>query len=101
MMIAVPPKHAVSQVIGYVKGKSATHLARVHGKRKRNFVGQQFWARGFYVSTVGRGEEAVRKYIREEEEEEKRIDRMGLWCGAPPEVARNPPGRVSVTAQPL
>ena len=58
MMIAIPPKYAVSQVIGYIKGKSAIHLARVYGERKRNFVGQHFWARGFYVSTVGR-EEAV------------------------------------------
>jgi putative transposase len=66
-------------VIGYIKGKSAIHLARVYGERKRNFVGQQFWARGFYVSTVGRDEEAVRKYIREQEEEDKRLDQMGLW----------------------
>jgi putative transposase len=79
MMIAIPPKHAVSQVIGYIKGKSAIHLARVYGERKRNFVGQQFWARGFYVSTVGREEEAVRKYIREQEEEDKRLEQMGLW----------------------
>ncbi len=79
MMIAIPPKHAVSQVIGYIKGKSAIHLARVYGGRKKNFVGQHFWARGFYVSTVGRDEEAVRKYIREQEEEDKRLDQMGLW----------------------
>ena len=79
MMIAIPPKHAVSQVIGYIKGKSAIHLARVYGERKKNFVGQQFWARGFYVSTVGRDEEAVRKYIREQEEEDKRLEQMGLW----------------------
>jgi putative transposase len=78
-MIAIPPKHGVSQVIGYIKGKSAIHLARVYGERKRNFVGQQFWARGFYGSTVGRDEEAVRKYIREQEEEDKRLDQMGLW----------------------
>jgi putative transposase len=79
MMIAIPPKHAVSGVIGYIKGKSAIHLARVYGERKRNFVGQHFWARGFYVSTVGRDEEAVRKYIREQEEEDKRLEQMGLW----------------------
>jgi Transposase IS200 like len=53
MMIAIPPKYAVSQVIGYIKGKSAIHLARVYGQRKRNFVGQSFWARGYFVSTVG------------------------------------------------
>jgi putative transposase len=60
MMIAIPPKYAVSQVIGYIKGKSAIHLARVYGERKRNFVGQHFWARGFWVSTVGRDEAVIR-----------------------------------------
>ena len=79
MMIGIPPKYAVSQVIGYIKGKSAIHLARVYGGRKQNFVGQHFWARGYYVSTVGRDEEAVRKYIREQDEEDKRLDQMGLW----------------------
>ena len=66
-------------MIGYIKGKSAIHLARVYGGRKQNFVGQHFWARGYYVSTVGRDEEAVRKYIREQEEEDKRLEQMGLW----------------------
>jgi putative transposase len=64
MMIAIPPKYAVSQVIGYIKGKSAIHLARVYGERKRNFVGQHFWARGFWVSTLGRDEGVIREYIR-------------------------------------
>jgi len=68
MMIAIPPKYAVSQVIGYIKGKSAIHLARVYGERKRNFVGQHFWARGFYVSTVGRDEAVIREYIRKQEQ---------------------------------
>ena len=66
-------------MIGYIKGKSAIHLARVYGGRKQNFVGQHFWARGYYVYTVGRDEEAVRKYIREQEEEDKRLEQMGLW----------------------
>jgi putative transposase len=57
MMISIPPKYAVSQVVGYIKGKSAIHLARVYGERKRSFVGQHFWARGYYVSTVGRDEQ--------------------------------------------
>ncbi|MCL5004982.1 MAG: IS200/IS605 family transposase [Acidobacteria bacterium] len=78
MMIAIPPKYAVLQVIGYIKGKSAIHLARVYGERKRNFVGQHFWARGFFVSTVGR-EEVIREYIRRQEEEDNRLDQMGLW----------------------
>lgn len=79
MMIAIPPKYAVSQVIGYIKGKSAIHLARVYGERKRNFVGQHFWARGFFVSTVGRDETVIREYIRKQEQEDKRLDQMNLW----------------------
>ena len=79
MMIAIPPKYAVSQVIGYIKGKSAIHLARVYGERKRNFVGQHFWARGYFVSTVGRDETVVREYIRKQEQEDQRLDQMGLW----------------------
>lgn len=74
MMIAIPPKYAVSQVIGFIKGKSAIHLARVYGERKRNFVGQHFWARGYYVSTVGREETVIRDYIRNQEQEDKRLD---------------------------
>jgi len=77
--IAIPPKYAVSQVIGYIQGKSAIHLARVYGERKRNFVGQHFWARGYFVSTVGRDEEVIREYIRNQEQEDKRLDQMDLW----------------------
>jgi putative transposase len=79
MMIAIPPKYAVSQVIGYIKGKSAIHLARVYGERKRNFVGQHFWARGYFVSTVGRDEAVIREYIRHQEHEDRRLDQMNLW----------------------
>ena len=79
MMISIPPKYAVSQVIGYIKGKSAIHLARVYGERKRSFVGQNFWARGYFVSTVGRDEEMIREYIRNQERDDKRLDQMNLW----------------------
>ena len=79
MLISIPPKHAVSQVVGYIKGKSAFHLARVYGERKRNFVGQHFWARGYFVSTVGRDEEVVRRYIRRQEQEDQRLDQLNLW----------------------
>jgi putative transposase len=79
MMISVPPKYAVSQVVGFIKGKSAIHLARVYGERKRNFVGQHFWARGYFVSTVGRDEGLIREYIRNQQEEDKRLDQMNLW----------------------
>ena len=78
MMIAIPPKHSVSQVVGYIKGKSAIHLARVYGERKRNFVGQHFWARGYFVSTVGRDEAAIRDYIRNQENEDRRLDQLAF-----------------------
>lgn len=78
MLIAIPPKHAVSQVVGYMKGKSAIHIARVYGERRRNFVGQSFWARGYFVSTVGRDEEVIRKYIRDQEKEDERLEQLKL-----------------------
>ena len=79
MMLSIPPKYAVSQVVGFIKGKSAIHLARVYGERKRNFVGQHFWARGYFVSTVGRDEAVIRQYIRNQEKEDERLDQLGLW----------------------
>jgi putative transposase len=79
MLIAIPPKYAVSQVIGYIKGKSAINIARNFVGRRKNFTGQHFWARGYHVSTVGRDEEAIRKYIKEQELEDRRIDQLQLF----------------------
>jgi putative transposase len=79
IMILIPPKYAVSQVVGFIKGKGAIHLARVYGERKRNFVGQHLWARGYYVSTVGPDEQAIRDYIRNREKEDMRLEQMNLW----------------------
>ena len=76
MLLAVPPKYAVAQVVGYIKGKSAIHIARVYAGRRRNFVGQHFWARGYWVSTVGRDEASVRRYIQEQEKEDKRLEQL-------------------------
>ena len=70
MLLSIPPKYAVSQVVGYIKGKSAS---------KRNFVGQHFWARGFFVNTVGRDEDAIRAYIRNQEKEDQRLEQLNLW----------------------
>jgi putative transposase len=78
MMISIPPKYAVSQVIGFIKGKSAIHIARMYGGRKRNYIGQHFWARGYFASTVGRDEQVIREYIRHQEAEDRRIDQMSL-----------------------
>ena len=79
MMLSILPKYAVSQVVGFIKGKSAIHLARVYGERKRNFVGQHIWARGYFVSTVGRDETVIREYIKNQEKEDQRMDQLGLW----------------------
>ncbi len=78
MMISIPPKYSVSQVIGYMKGKSAIHIAREFAGRKRNFVGQHFWARGYFVSTVGRDEAVIREYIRHQEQDDRRQEQLRL-----------------------
>ena len=79
MLVMIPPKYSVAQVVGYIKGKSAIALARNYIGRSRDFTGQNFWARGYYVSTVGLDEEVIRRYIREQEEEDKRLDQLGLF----------------------
>jgi putative transposase len=79
MLISIPPKYGVSQVIGYIKGKSAIHIARTVGGRRRNFTGQHFWARGYFASTVGRDEKAIREYIRRQEAEDRRLDQMQMF----------------------
>src|SRR3990172_2029354 len=78
MLIRIPPKYSVSQVVGFIKGKSAIHIARSYVERKKNFIGQNFWARGYYVSTAGRDEKAVWEYIRKQEEEDKRLDQLSM-----------------------
>lgn len=79
MLIAIPPKYSVAQVIGYIKGKSAIHIARTYLGRRRNFVGHNFWARGYFVSTVGRDEEVVREYIRNQEAADRRDDQLKMF----------------------
>ena len=79
MLISIPPKYAVSQVVGFIKGKSAIHIARTYHGRRKNFTGQHFWARGYYVSTVGGDEETVREYIKKQEKEDRRIDQLKLF----------------------
>ena len=78
MMISIPPKYAVWQIVGFIKGKSAIHIARTYLGRKRNYVGQHFWARGYFASTVGRDEQVIREYIRHQEAEDRRIDQLQL-----------------------
>ena len=78
MLLMIPPKYSVSQVMGFIKGKSAIHIARVYAGRRRNFVGQHFWARGYWVSTVGKNEAAVREYIQNQEKEDRRLEQLEL-----------------------
>ena len=79
MLLSIPPKYAVAQVVGYMKGKSAIHIARTYLGKKRNFVGQHFWARGYFVSTAGRDEAVVREYIRRQEAEDKRLEQLHMF----------------------
>ena len=83
MLINVPPKLAVSSVVGYIKGKNAIHVARHFLRRERNYAGQRIWARGFFVDTVGRDTETIRKYIAEQEMEDRRLDQLEM-----PEITR-------------
>jgi putative transposase len=79
MLISIPPKYAVSQVVGYLKGKSAIYIARTFGGKVRNFVGEQFWARGDFVSTVGRDEQVIRQYIEQQGAEDKRLEPLEIF----------------------
>ena len=79
MCLSIPPKYAVSNVVGYMKGKSAITIARKFGGRERNFTGEVFWARGYFVSTVGRNEEVIREYIKNQEAQDKHLDQLNLW----------------------
>ncbi len=79
MLISIPPKYSVAQVVRYIKGKSAIHIARNFLGHRRNFTGEHFWARGYHVSTVGRDEATVREYIRTQEAEDRRLDQLNLF----------------------
>ena len=78
MLISIPPKYAVSSVVGFIKGKSAIHVARHFLKRDRNYAGQRLWARGYFVDSVGRDTETIRRYIQQQESEDKRLDQLEL-----------------------
>ncbi len=79
MLISIPPKYAVAQVVGFIKGKSAIHIARNFMGHRKNFTGQHFWARGYDVSTVGRDEATIREYIRKQEQEDRRLDQLNMF----------------------
>ena len=79
MLIEVPPKYKVSEVIGFLKGKSAIAIAREFGGKTKNYTGEHFWARGYAISTVGFEESVIRKYIREQEIEDEASSAQGAF----------------------
>ncbi len=79
ILISIPPKYSVAQIVGFIKGKSAISIARTYFGRRKNFTGQSFWARGYYVTIVGRDEEVVRNYIKHQDEEDHRIDQLDIF----------------------
>ena len=78
MLLSIPPKYSVSEVVGFIKGKSAISIARTY-MGKRNLRGEHFWARGYLVSTVGKAEATIREYIRHQEKHDKQLDQMQLF----------------------
>ena len=76
MCLSIPPKYAVSNVVGFLKGKSAISIARNFKGRQRNFAEEEFWARGYFVSTVGLDEDVVREYIRNQEKDNEQRDQL-------------------------
>ena len=79
MLISIPPKYAVAQVVGYMKGKNAVHIVRPYLGQRKNYGGMSFWARGYFVSTVGADETVVRAYIRDQEQEDQRLEQLHLF----------------------
>jgi len=79
ILISIPPKYSVSEVMGFMKGKSAIHIARTFAGKRQNFVGQHFWARGYLVSTVGKDEAMIRQYIQAQEKEDQRLDQLEMF----------------------
>lgn len=79
VLISIPPKYSVAQIVGYIKGKSAIHIARTYLGQRKNYTGMSFWARGYFVSTVGTDEELVRAYIQKQEKEDHRIEQLTIF----------------------
>jgi putative transposase len=88
MCVGIPPEHTVSNVVGYMKGKSAISIARNFMRRKRNFTGESFWVRGYFVSTIALDEEVVKQYVRDQERENERrnLEKL-LQVPAGPKIA--------------
>ena len=92
MLISIPPKYSVAQIIGYMKGKSSIWIAQNVERKMRNFLGHKFWARGYFVTTVGRDEEVIRAYIRNQELADQQLEQFELKISA----AQNPINRPKI-----
>jgi putative transposase len=84
VLISIPPKYLVAQLVGFIKGKGVIQIARTFGGRKQNFTRQHLWARGYFVSTVGRDENAAQEYIKKQEQEDRRLDHLNTVDFKPP-----------------
>src|SRR5512136_347870 len=78
MLISIPPKYSVAEVIGFIKGKSSIWITQNIERKARNFTGHGFWARGYFVSTVGRDEETIRAYIKIQELQDRQMDQLSM-----------------------
>ena len=78
LLLSIPPKYSVSQIMGYLKGKSAMMIFERHANLKYKFENRHFWAEGYYVSTVGLNTATIQKYIREQEKEDQIMDKLKI-----------------------
>ena len=79
MVVSVPPKYSISEVVGFLKGKSAIKVFDLHTELKKRYWGRHFWAKGYCVSTVGLDEDRIRKYVKWQLNKDKRMDQLKLW----------------------
>ena len=79
LVLSFPPKYSISEVVGFLKGKSSIKIFDMHGELKKRYWGRHFWAKGYCVSTVGLDEEQIRKYVRWQLKKDKIIDQLKLW----------------------
>jgi putative transposase len=76
MLVSIPPKYSVAQIVGFTKYKSAIHIARSYDGRRKNYHGMHFWAPGYFISTVGADDMSIREYINKQEKEDARLDQL-------------------------
>jgi putative transposase len=79
MLISIPLKHSISNISGFIKSKSSIWVAQNIANKQQNFVGHKFWARGYFVSTVGADEEVIRRYGLNQESSDKQMDQLSLF----------------------